>query len=256
MKASVLPTIFRPAQPTSLIRLGRAHDGGYLVDSRDVTASDSVISLGVYDDWSFEKSFVRRNDVPVLAYDGSVDGFHFAWRVYRNLLDLHPRVVLKSLKLFADYTRFFSGRRKHVKSFVGSAQLHPNVNLDHVFEDLHSMKVSRPFLKVDIEGSEYSILDQIIARAGVTTGLAIEFHDCDEHIEEIIRFIEAYPLRLVHVHANNFSQVAASGIPTALELTFSSSEQVGGKFALPHPLDLPNNRHMDEITIGFSESTK
>lgn len=252
MTDAILPAHFRPAQPTTLVRLGRANDGGYLVDSRDVMASDSVISLGVYDDWSFEKSFVEHKDVPVLAYDGSVSARHFAWRIYRNLLDMRPRVMLKSLKLLANYFCFFSGRRKHFKIFVGTDQLHPNVTLNHVFNHLREMNGSRPFLKVDIEGSEYAILEQLIEKADMTTGLAIELHDCDARIEEINDFLSRYPLRLVHVHANNFSQVAASGIPTALELTFSASVQMEGPVILPHPLDFPNNWRLGEIAIGFS----
>jgi hypothetical protein len=252
MTEAILPAHFRPAQPASLVRLGRVNDGGYLVDARDVIASDSVISLGVYDDWSFEKSFVERKDVPVLAYDGSISGRHFAWRIYRNLLDMHPRLVLKSVKLLADYFWFFSGRRKHFRLFVGTDQLHPNVSLADVFECLRDINESRPFLKVDIEGSEYAILDQLIEKAGMTTGLAIELHDCDAHIEEINDFVRRYPLRLVHVHANNFSDVADSGVPTALELTFSSSAQTEGAVTLPHPLDFPNNWRLGEIAIRFS----
>jgi len=251
---AVLSPIFRPRHPASLERLGRSHDGGYLVDSRDVLAADSVIGLGIYDDWSFERAFAARNDVPMLAYDGSVSASHFAWRICRAALNLQPRVFLRSVGLFVDYLRFFSGRRSHVKSFVASAELTPSVSLDDVFDELRKRGLSRPFLKVDIEGSEYAVLDELVANDRITTGLAIEFHDCAKHIEEIGRFVERYGLRLVHVHANNFSPVSPDGVPDALELTFSSSAQDETGCALPHSLDRPNRRGVPEIAIEFAEA--
>jgi hypothetical protein len=235
------------------VRLGRSYDGGYLVDVRDVLAADSVIGLGIYDDWSFERAFAARNDVPVLAYDGSVSASHFAWRIYRALLNVQPRVFLRSVGLFVDYLRFFSGRRSHFKSFVASTELTPSVSINDVFDELRKRGLFRPFLKVDIEGAEYAVLDELVANDRITTGLAIEFHDCVKHIEEIGQFVERYGLRLVHVHANNFSPVSPDGVPDALELTFSSSAQDDSTgCALPHALDRPNRRGVPEIAIAFS----
>jgi hypothetical protein len=246
--------IFRPVQPASLVRLGRSYDGGYLVDSRDVKAADSIIGLGIYDDWSFEKAFVAQNDVPVLAYDGSVSAPHFAGRIVRAAGNLQPRVFLRSIGLFVDYLRFFSGRRRHFQSFVASTELKPSVTFADVISELKRRGLSRTFLKVDIEGAEYAVLDELVANAGMTTGLAIEFHDCIQHIDEIGRFVERYSLRLVHVHANNFSPVSPDGVPDALELTFSSSPQNETGCELPHALDRPNKRGVPDIAIAFSEA--
>jgi len=253
MIRAVLPPAFRPVQPPSLVRLGRAYDGGYLIDSRDIMASDSLVSLGVYDDWSFERAFVKQRNVPVLAYDGSIDGRYFAQRIYRSVVDRHPKVFLKSIALLADYLWFFSGRRRHVKSFVASDTLVPSVSLAQVFDRIQKPNLRKPLLKIDIEGAEYKILDELVARADATAALAIEFHDCDQHLEEIERFIERYPLRLVHIHANNFGEpVSASGIPYSLELTFSSSPQQETDVVLPHPLDMPNKRGAEEVAISFA----
>ena len=54
-------------------------------------------------------------------------------------------------------------------------------------------------MKVDIEGGEYNVLDQIIKYQNNLTGLAIEFHNCDLMLEEIRLFIKTFDLDLVHL---------------------------------------------------------
>ena len=56
MKA-LLSSALEPNLCDDIIRLGRKNDGGYLVSESDVTASDKLLSFGIYDDWSFEEDF-------------------------------------------------------------------------------------------------------------------------------------------------------------------------------------------------------
>ena len=70
MKA-VLSNALKPNFCDDIIRLGRKNDGGYLVSESDVTASDKLLSFGIYDDWSFEENFAKINDVPIVAFDAS-----------------------------------------------------------------------------------------------------------------------------------------------------------------------------------------
>lgn len=73
MRKATLPIQCRPMSSEFLLRLGKDNDGGYLVDSRDIQRSDCLISLGINRDWSFEKDFVNYKNVPVSAYDRSVN---------------------------------------------------------------------------------------------------------------------------------------------------------------------------------------
>ncbi|MEO6078176.1 MAG: hypothetical protein ABIQ86_00120 [Steroidobacteraceae bacterium] len=234
------------------MRVGRNRDGGYLIESRDVLASDCLVSLGVSDDWSFEKAFVQIKDVPVFAHDGSIGAADFVKRILRQ--PWHPKVVARNALLLADYAWFF-GRpgRNYLKTYVGSPTLTPNVTLAQVFEKLGSLGLSRPFLKIDIECSEYELLGDLLKFASATTGLAIEFHACESRMDEIVQFVESYPLQLVHVHVNNHGY-AGEGLPSLLELTFSSSMANGSGTLFPHPLDRPNNKRAEEVVISFREA--
>ena len=53
------------------------------------------------------------------------------------------------------------------------------------------------FLKIDIEGDEYKILDQIIKNSENLTGLVIEFHDVSRNIKMIETFIQKLHLILL-----------------------------------------------------------
>ena len=110
------------------------------------------------------------------------------------------------------------------------------------------------FFKIDIEGSEYRILDTLIKNQSRVNGLAIEFHDCDIHLDKIKQFIELFKLNLVHIHANNYSQIRADDqLPLVLELTFSKHAKLTNTTQLPHELDMPNRNGSPEIQISFFE---
>ena len=51
-------------------------------------------------------------------------------------------------------------------------------------------KNSQIFFKIDIEGSEYRILDDLVKNSKMISGIAIEFHTCDINMERIIKFIK------------------------------------------------------------------
>ena len=110
------------------------------------------------------------------------------------------------------------------------------------------------FLKIDIEGSEYEILEDLINEQARFTGMVIEFHDCDLHLDRIEAFIESVRMPIVNVHANNFEKLNGDALPRVLELSFSSSvdPSVDSYVAtLPHSLDMPNNPDEEEISLEF-----
>jgi len=54
---AVLPSFLAYKTADDLTRIGRDHDGGYLISLADLMASDTLIGLGINDDWSFERDF-------------------------------------------------------------------------------------------------------------------------------------------------------------------------------------------------------
>jgi len=252
MKSVTITKALEPTECADLIRLGKDFDGGYLVSRRDVDASDGLIGLGVYKDWSFERDFRAMNKVSVDTYDRSVGVRFFFQDILRKILRIYnlPKFI-NAVAVFFSYFYFFgqSGVSHH-RQFIG-LDIPPNViTLKQAMQRIGS---ENTFLKIDIEGSEYRILNDLLESAERTSGLAIEFHDCDLHLDRILAFVDAYPLSLVHFHINTGSHVSADGIPLVLELTFSSSEKGGdGAASLPHALDMPNKKGASEFEVHFT----
>jgi hypothetical protein len=255
MNTAILPKFLKPQQSDRLIRIGRNFDGGYLIDERDLDKTRLLISLGVNEDWSFEKQFTARHRIPLYAYDATLNLKYLVRRAWRSILRLNPIYIARSLSALLDYPIFFSGRNKHIPKYVG-LRTAGYTTLTAVIEEVtKATDVDNGiFLKIDIEGWEYRLLDEVVAIADKVTGLAIELHDVDLHLDKLEKFIEAFPLKLVHLHVNNYSPINANSIPLAIECTFTSSpasERTETK--LPHPLDMPNKRNREEYMTAFLE---
>ena len=50
-----LPQHLIPKNKTTLFRCGSYNDGGYLLNKNDVLKSDTLISLGIHENWDFKK---------------------------------------------------------------------------------------------------------------------------------------------------------------------------------------------------------
>ncbi len=82
----LLPKSFKFKNEKDLIRIGKDNDGGYLISKKDLLKSDFLLSLGIYDDWSFEKDFIKKNKIPLHAYDASLN--------YKFLIKLNNKLII------------------------------------------------------------------------------------------------------------------------------------------------------------------
>jgi Methyltransferase FkbM domain len=251
-----LPADLSPFPCADLIRIGRDHDGGYLASRADVLVTECLVGMGLNDDWSFEQHFARLGRCPVIAYDASVGPGVFFTQFRQSLGRGRTRAsVSRKLRVLLGYLWFFRGRNVHIRRFVAKSPDHDTVDFRDVVRRIGRR---RAFLKIDIEGAEYGLLDDIIAIAPQLSGLVIEFHDCPGEMEQILHFVGRIGLQLVHVHVNNCGLVAQDGTPIVVEMTFSSltlGGQSGGQRpsgqTLPHPLDQTNCTTLPDIALRF-----
>ena len=251
MKAK-LPSFFKFEHPNTLIRLGKKNDGGYLVSKSDVIESKFLISLGINDDWSFEKDFTKINNVPLYAFDPTVNFRFFIKIIILSVVNIYKDFlgIIHGLRLPFNYLNFFKGNRKHIKKFVGLNSYGNHTTMESILEKVDFDKV---FLKIDIEGSEYRLLETLLKYQEKITGLVIEFHNCDIHLDYLEKFINRFNLKVVHIHANNFGPIRLDdGLPTILEISFSKFSTEYKKASLPHILDMPNNKFNEEIKLSFN----
>src|SRR6202000_2111234 len=81
---------------------------------------------------------------------------------------------------------------------------------------------SQVFVKMDIEGGEYRVLDDLLRHSKNVVAMAIEFHDVDilpgmfnSLVEKIKR-----DFYIVHIHGNNLGGMAPFNFPIAPEISF------------------------------------
>ena len=69
-----LPNFLKPQYKTQIIRVGRNYDGGYIIAKKALNNSKYLYSFGLYDDWSFEENFLKKNKkAKIFIFDGSIN---------------------------------------------------------------------------------------------------------------------------------------------------------------------------------------
>jgi hypothetical protein len=255
-----LPFEWRSKFLDDLVRLGNAHDGGYVIPRRTVPGTSVLLSLGISDDWTFEADFVRANPgVRVIGYDPTITGSFWLRRFASHVAATIFRLEFKRATRLVDWFRyraFFDGARNEHRSVRVGYDGAGSESFDSIIGRIPDRRV---FLKVDIEGWEYRILDQIAANAHRFTGLVMELHDVDLMRDRISRFLRQVDgnLLLCHIHANNCAGVDDCGDPLAIEVSLVSRAllKTGEGLepaVLPCPvLDTPNDASRPEICLAF-----
>ncbi len=252
----MLPECFMPLATYSLVRLGNDHVGGYLVETQSLWKSTRLISLGLGDDWSFEKDFLRRKPVPLTAYDDNLTDAYLLDRGFVHLIGMlafqkSPLSVFKSFWKLRDYRTFFQGQAVHHRLMPGYDGA-SSKSLHRILED--AGPDSPIFLKVALEGREYHILKDVVRHADRICGLMIEFHGVNWRRRRIMDFLKDCPLTLVHIHGDNSRRfLDTRGDPSILEMTFANNpREVAFGPLIPHPLDRRNNTNYREVELKFS----
>ena len=69
-----IPKLFSFKSTKDLIRVGKDNDGGYLCGTKTIKLTNTLISFGIGEDWSFEKEFLKFNNKSRLyCYDNTLN---------------------------------------------------------------------------------------------------------------------------------------------------------------------------------------
>ena len=245
-----LPKTYKPKYNYKLIRLGKDNDGGYLLGKKSILNSKNLISLGISDDWSFENQFSKINtNIKIYAYDDMID---LKWLIKRFLKNIKKFLffVIQINQLISSFIKLFQYNSMRKK-----------INLTKKFiiqKDISEITKNKKniFFKIDIEGSEYRILDEIIKIKENIEAVVIEFHDIDLHKDKIINFLEKIDLDVTHIHPNNYSIADSDLNPTCIELTLERNYEKENLLGLnlPHPLDQKCNPKADDFILKFENN--
>ncbi len=143
-------------------------------------------------------------------------------------------------------------KNTNIQYFVQKNGYEPKfVTFNEILESQKSKQ--KIFLKIDIEGEEYSLLDLIIRYQKKISCLVVEFHNLDEENYEILKkFVSEFSLNLCHTHINISGDFNIDNSPKVIELTFVQNLNKDKKVKyLPHPLDMQTYETNKKYDILF-----
>jgi hypothetical protein len=250
-----------PVACASLVRVGNTHDGGYVVPLEAVQASSALLSFGLSHDWTFERDFKSRNATAIVhCYDHTVSlrtAFQYSvGQLLRGIVLLRASGFRRALT-WIDYLLFFRADKIHFRQRVWYDRQNNSVTIEDAFARLPAH--SSVFVKMDIEGSEYRVLDDLLRHSQEITAMAIEFHDIDILSGLFNSLIEKIKqdFYIVHIHGNNMGGTTPFHFPNAPELTFLNKRFFSSPpspASLKYPvagLDNPNHPRLPEFAFEF-----
>jgi hypothetical protein len=252
-----------------LMRLGLRRDGGYVVPAAAVERTAVLLSLGVRRDWSFEKAFAAANtEVRVIGVDPSVDPRFFARQLTKGVVGLvksggfnrrkrkhHVAMVRNAI----DYFWFFVLRHRHLTLSVADHDGPGHVTVGSLVT-LAAKTEHRIFLKMDIEGSEYGIVPDIVQHHASINCIVAEFHRVGQRSTLFNEAVATLQRRfdIVHLHGNNYRPYDTShDFPDTVEMTLVNRALmvepiVASTWQYPRAgLDFPNNPSLPDYQLRF-----
>jgi hypothetical protein len=201
-----------PAKVKNLTRLGRNFDGGYLVCEDTLNKCKNLITFGVGDDTSFERDFHKlKKPNNIHLYDYTVNYklfFYIILKYLRRFITLRATAsdVIYNINNFLNFKKFIaqSNVRLFKEKVVSKIKEKNDVNLDTVFLRLNNN--SNNLVKIDIEGSEYEIIDKLMEFHSNIEMLIIEFHWINKNKKAFKESIKKLnnEFKIIHLHANNY----------------------------------------------------
>jgi hypothetical protein len=217
------------------IRVGRAHDGGYIMLD-DFAGIEHAYSLGINGDVSWDLDIAAR-DINIYQYDHTIEA----------LPETHPRFFWKRIGV--------EGKTSDDEQFSTLAKL--------IEQNGHDGDTNL-ILKCDIEGAEWDMLANISTKVlSQFRQITMEFHAFEElHQDKFFELVRrsianlTVSHRVIHVHGNNIAPLAVVGgiaLPRALELTLvrkSDRTLYLSNELFPTHLDMPNGPSKADFILG------
>ena len=260
----MIPNFLKPYQTnfSNLVRIGRKKDGGYVIDKRVINKTKAIITCGLEAEWSFEKEFQKKNkDCKIIAFDHTVNRKFWIDRFLKDFLSL---LLLKKIKLnqildvfkFVEYLIFFNGKNKHYLKKIVSIRKDKNkqITITQAIGDNKDI-----VLKIDIEGDEYKILNEVNRNLNKLNLVIIEFHKLKKNLKKIENFIKKTKLKNIHLNVNNYGYIDENGIPEVIEMTLINPKKFkikNSKTKRNYPikgLDFKNHKRGPDIKVIFDK---
>lgn len=251
----------QPIKIGEMVRVGDKEDGGYVIPAHFKNSRLNLISIGLGDNWSFESQGKGIFFDKFISVDHTVSFLSILRRLFKRIVSKKIKLstLVYFLKLLVNYLQtFIIKRNTHIQKKLVSVINKKNKNEITLDECINRIDGERVALKIDIEGDEYTVIEDVCRHNKKIVLLIIEFHDTGRREQEFSKVISKLQefFYLVHTYGNNFDSVADNGIPNVVELTFVNRNVLKGDYEkikkLPLPkIDYPCNPSKADINLNF-----
>lgn len=228
----------RPFTIQSLVRVGRPDgDGGYVVPEHILTSATTVLSLGLGTDWTFDLDVRRRNpSAKIIGVDGTIAAKQFQRmdRIARIKGIIYTalgkgqkvRKYEEHRALAAQYRALFSAPNVHIEKMVGPTDTSTDISIPTLLQQSNGQQHGT-FVKMDIEGGEYDVIQHLVNHAEMISCITAEFHGLTTRPDLFMSAFEKLTTKFtnVHIHGNNCGAYCdVLNIPDAVEITFVNND--------------------------------
>jgi len=253
----MLEKFYKPVVNVSLSRVGSKQDGGYYLPNKIIKTSKKIISCGLGSDWSFEKNLQKKNkNIKIVFYDHSINFIFWVKSTISYIyFFVRYRSNIKNIMIFFNYIKFFKHENiKHEKLKVTKINnlKKKEISLNQILQK----ELNDLILKIDIEGDEYFVLEDIVKHQKKINCLIIEFHNIDKNKKKIKKFLKSIGhLKNCNISPNNSVAADNNGDPLAVEIVFINKKFLSKKDFKKKaiPKYLPNNPYKKKIIINFKK---
>lgn len=237
----------RPFFFENLIRVGNRFDGGYVVPEQALKSCKFLLSLGINDDISFDLHFSKANkDICCIGVDYTVTPAFLRRRrvqvvvksAINSLLDKKKHQIYRAkAKNIKKFKEFFSGNNRFLPLEVTDNASFGKITISELVNKCNSSSYLDIFLKMDIEGAEYKVTQDIVNNVERISYIACEYHDIAENPERFNETVNKLSehFYLAHIHGNNHGAYSKElDFPDTVELTWVNK----GLVAVEPPLSV------------------
>lgn len=171
------PLVFRPTIRKNSIRLGTDY-GGWSVIPEQIHQQAIIYSVGIGEDISFDLALIEQFDVQIFAFDPTPKSLQ--WLKSQNLPKKF-RYFSYGLANFDGKSRFFAPDNPN---YVSHTLIEKQNDVPVIEVEMRRLKTimfelghnAIDLLKMDIEGAEYGVIEDLITMEKLPRQLLIEFH--------------------------------------------------------------------------------
>ena len=172
--------------------------GGWVIDLDSIKDGDTIICGGMGEDISFEEELLKHKDVKIIEIDPTEKSHRFLENKFLEDSELSQKINLIKGAIESETQEKVKIFKNKFPDYVSESV---NNSHSYVYDDFYEVDVisikklkedyNPSFIKIDIEGSEYNVLEDCIGIRQV----CVEFHHhclSDKNLEDTTRLVNKF----------------------------------------------------------------